>query len=182
MKKHIVLLLAALLLLSGCQAGGSSIRPEKFSKEAQEILETIGDTYFYTYTLGDEIKSFHIDYWTFTDGEWSRKTVVETPQVESRSARLGLRFEPETLYVYDEYGRYTMPVTMKLTVPDGCGGFSNPLMSAQDIVAGEDIILYQSIISPDGQIHTADLGSFAPGHYTDGVALTVTFCGEDAEA
>lgn len=176
MKKHIVLLLAALLLLSGCQAGGSSIRPEKFSKETQEILETIGDTYFYTYTLGDEIKSFHIDYWTFADGEWSRETAMEAFQLENKPARLGLRFEPETLYVYIEGAKYTLPFVMAPTLLEGKAKMSNPLMSAQEIVPGEDIILYQCLYSEDGNMLNSDLGSFAATDYAGGVALTVTFC------
>lgn len=175
MKKHIVLLLAALLLLSGC-AAKPSISPAKFSKETQTVLDTIGNTWFFDYVPGDGVQSFHVDYWTLADGEWSRETAMEAFQLENKPACLGLRFEPETLYVYTEGAKYTLPFVMAPTLLEGKAKMSNPLMSAREIVPGEDIILYQCLYSEDGNMLNSDLGSFAATDYAGGVALTVTFC------
>ncbi len=192
MKKCFISLLAAILLiLSGCKtavtAEAPNIRPRAFSKETQEVLDLIGDVYFYDFTLNDTLKSYTLDFWTCADGQWAHESVAMDNFSALKHACLGFQVLDEGIVLYDFNENGTTKMTSDIPLrPDpgpGYGVGSYHLGNEQAIEANREIILCQYLVSQsDGRIYTGELGSFAPGHYSAGTALTITFYDHPLEA
>lgn len=174
MKKRIAfLLLAVLLLLSGCQADGSFLRPKKFSKETQEILDTIGDTYFYDLNIGDDLQAYTVDYWSFDGQEWNRVNLTYDTQLTQGTTRFGFHVQDEGLVIYSDKATTTMHLSMR-SAQSGSIVTSQVLTDDTEIQPGEDIVLY-SYIASSGLFPPNWFGDFENPSYDVGTALTITF-------
>ena len=187
--KWSVFLLAG-LLLTGCGAKEfvgtetvkpMTIRPTVFSEETQRVLDILDDeVMFFTYATDETVQSMALDIWFYEDGEWNNAGAVKGGQ-ESVTQDIVLRIKDTEIDVIQvhEYGqsKYTYPVTMEFTAAQMT--VEDRLQITEDIVVGEEIVLYSKVSTDDTSIRSET--DFRDMDCTAGMAVTVTFSAEAAE-
>ena len=187
--KWSVFLLAG-LLLTGCGAKEfvgtetvkpMTIRPTVFSEETQRVLDILDDeVMFITYATDETVQSMALDIWFYEDGEWNNAGAVKGGQ-ESVTQDIVLRIKDTEIDVIQvhEYGqsKYTYPVTMEFTAAQMT--VEDRLQITEDIVVGEEIVLYSKVSTDDTSIRSET--DFRDMDCTAGMAVTVTFSAEAAE-
>ena len=195
MKRLIIpLCLLLVLLLGGCgqeipEPAGPTIEPAQFSKETQEMLDVIGDIYFFDYTVDESIKAMSMDVWTYEDGEWvSHGLIYGEREPSEYGVGIGIDVETGALDIYSsendgyvKFASYPSAFEINLDNTPGWGWGSGTLSIPTAIEPGKEIVLWQRFGYEDGIFETSDLDDFRAADVDAGVAITITFYDEPLE-
>lgn len=187
--KWSVFLLAG-VLLTGCGTGEQAkqktvepmtIRPAVFSEETQKVLDILDDeVMFFTYATDETVQSMALDIWVYEDGEWNSTGTVKGGQ-EAVEQDIVLRVKDTEMDIIQvhEYGqsKYTYPVEVDFSA--GEMSVEDRLLITEDIVVGEEIVLYSRVSTDDTSIRSGS--GFREMDCTAGMAVTVKFFAEPAE-
>ena len=187
--KWSVFLLAG-LLLTGCGTEESvgtdtvkpmTICPTAFSEETQRVLDILDDeVMFFSYATDETVRSMALDIWLYEDGEWNSAGAVKGGQ-ESVAQDIVLRIkdtEIDVIQVRDDgQSRYTLPVTTEFSTAQMT--VEDRLMVTEDIVLGEEIVLFSKVATDDTSIRSDE--NFRDMDCTAGMAVTVKFLAEAVE-
>ena len=183
-------ILAAGVLLAGCGTGEQAkqktvkpmtIHPTVFSEETQRVLDILDDeVMFFSYATDETIQSMALDIWLYEDGEWNSAGAVKGGQ-ESVAQDIVLRIkdtEIDVIQVRDDgQSRYTLPVTTEFSTAQMT--VEDRLMVTEDIVLGEEIVLFSKVATDDTSIRSDE--NFRDMDCMAGMAVTVKFLAEAVE-
>ena len=183
--------LAAGILLTGCGTGeqakqktaeSMTIRPTVFSEETRRVLDILDDeVMFFTYATDETVRSMVLDIWFYENGEWVSAGAVKGEQaaVEQDIVLRVKNTELDVIQVHDNgQSRYTFPVTMEFTAAQMT--VEDRLMVTEDIVIGEEIVLFSKVSTDDTSIRRSEV-DFRDMDCTAGMAVTLKFLTGTAE-
>lgn len=191
--KKVFLLFAFIIVisLSSCssvgEGAGMTIRPCKFSKETQKVLNIIDDEIvFFDYDLDETVKFFSINLWFYKNGEWVADGKISN-SINSLKNRIAIQLKESEVDVFsiDEMGGFTKYGLLEPGMDFSNSTFvaSNRISEPTQIVLNEEIPLWVKVGTDKDSIQT---GAFSSSDFRNfdcnaGIAVTVTFYDEKIE-
>lgn len=191
MKKFmlVVLSLMIVILLVACNSNWKMgndimvIKKSEFSEDTQKILKIIDDEIaFFDYTINETIKSISIDIWTYENGRWtnSGKTYGN---IESDNGRIAIRINNYfyDIFSVDKNGHTKTSYKSVVDFSESKATINSRLSDPTEIKIGKEIPLWVRLGTDKNSMKVGIIDDFRKADCNAGVAVTITFSGEDID-